>query len=1422
MKKNKSGVEFAIVRTLPLPFTGDFNYVANKNTLEITNNNLVQYKDISSNDLQLLKMRMSSIIRIQCLVRIIKSKKRVNILRHIRIKRDKAVLVIQCYLRLKHSIKRVNKLRKDKSDLETFIFQTKKSIVIQSLYRGFVMRGIVIDRERKKVLKLLNDWGSGHTNRLLNRPDMLDFLSQGLIRNSIKMCTTPARPIKNLPDLKLIKQFQIQIIERQNTTEYEHKSIQNDYSSIYYERRLMESEDVRSIYIDRCEKFLKEALLSKQRSKLAELKRIKDQERRTRQNKENANIISSMNEEEIRQRSDRENMFCEDYRQHRINCLFIAMKTNRKGTNRALMAQEDVYMSKIMQNEALLIDKSNFLELGLEKVRKIKQIADIQGGKRFGSNLLERNERAWKKDKNSKYCKYSDIIIEEPTVIQLDSFDTKILNMIYNNNNSIKIPMLIKENNNNNIISNQLLTKFYFSMKDNDKLKYEKLKLLKNIRKSRQLSYRALCYSLALFEKCHLKLSQLRKELRSTKIKTRGDRKLKLSIATQYENTLIPLRNDIIQSIASFNEFLYYEIIAFVELFSSVSIGGKEINEFNNNQDKYDPDILDWPLFYNLKFDVKYPSSIPIKSCEHDENSKITIKVKPIIKFLDNKNFINADVDFFEELNTFENDASPSSAINNSATRPYSYSNSDRPGSTETDARPHTYDSPNKLPPNEPSPVRNSSPSRPGNKFAIERPASKGSPKMSVLDKVKLHHNNSPDRPNSNDIDRGLNSINGSGSKIRKRPKTFSNNSRPKSKEDKRPNTFNSVEEKPIVEEVPIVEEIIEEKKREFDIPGFKIYLEQDVGKYDFISWAREVKLWVPTVINWFDSIELLWRTKNKFQNVSSLQRFQWLSNPIMDISINNLFDADVTNLIRSSDIFSLYELNLLRSDVTLELVNDDIDNSINKVTFSSSQLDALIGRHQASLSSLYILYNESINSNVDKSINDINECVQFEEMNNIIKRASTLHKNLTKNNTNKNLNTTTKIEDKTINIYKNKKEIKKLESDRNISIKNNLLIKVGLNVSNKIIKAINEEIEQIKSILNELIKNEYLVIKNNLSDDPSILKPETSSCISICLINLNKLKLGTLIKQNRTLNNWSFSIPAWMYPVSHMGKPSKPEPFWRKILLDPEYININEKDNKIDSVARNFLRHLKRRVSYRKLMLIEQKRVYKLNVEAALVAKSKPPPGFIERILKRDSKITDMIPLANVNESISYKNLCLEIDVLVNAMRRHTSWTTGEEIIYSRVDNKSNKYQPEYEEIMVAGGFNTLITISRIIDNDFINPRGISQVEVINNNDEYVYNNKITSNARTSFSLRPLSQDNYQSFATIQSKNGQKLSENSIKNLRCDPLFELTRVTDFQKELISSLKEQRYDSNYLIVKIQSMWRMSLTYKKLRSKLNVK
>lgn len=1422
MKKSKSSAEFAIIRTLPLPFTGDFNYVAKKNTLEITNNDIVKYKDVSSNDVQLLKLRMISIIRIQCLIRTLKSKKKVNNLRQIRIKRNKAVLVLQCFLRLQYSIKRVNKIRIDKINLELFMFQTKKSIKIQSLYRGYVIRGKVINRERKKVLKLLNGWGCGHTNRLLNRPDMLDFLSQGLIRNSIKMCTLPERPIKNLPSLKLIKKFQNQIIERQNTTEYEHKNIQKNYSSIYCERRLMESEDVRSIFIDRCEKFLKEAYIAEKKAKLDELNRIKDQERRTRQNKENANIISAMNDEEIRQRSDRENMFCEDYRQHRINCHFIAMKTNRKGTNRELMTQEDVYMAKLMQKENLIKQRNNFNELGLEKVRKIKQIADMQGGKRYGSSILERNEKAWKKDKNSKYCKYTDIIVEETTIIQLDSFDTKILNMIYNKHNSIQIPILLKENNNVNVISNQLLTKYYFSMKDIDKIKYKKLNLLKNIRKSRQLSYRALCYSLSLFEKTHLKLTEVRKELRCTKIKTRSDRKLKLSVATHYENTLIPLRKDIIQSIDSFNECLYYEINVFVELFSSVSKGGKEVDEFINNQDKYDSDKLDWPTFYNLKFDVKYPSLKPIKSCKHDEKSKITVQVKPIVKFLENKHVINSDDDFFEKLNNFENEKNSNlTFIDNSPQKPNTYSNSDRPSSKEAVDRPNTYNSPNKISPNKSSPNRIGSPSRPSNKLENEIPASKGSPNMSVLDKIKLQHANSPDRPISSDSDIVLHSMNISDSKVKKRASTYRNSNRPKSKEDKNPNTLNYVEEKPLVEEIPIVEEIIEMKKEPgFVISGFTVYLEQDVGKYDFISWAREVKLWIPTVLKWFDSIELLWRKINKFQNVSSLQRFQWLSNPIMEIPVDNLYDAKVSNLIRSSDIFTLYELHLLRSDVAIELVNDDdcIDKSINKVVFSSNQLDRLIGRHQASLSSLYILYNENIN--VDNTINEINDCIRIEELNNIINRASISYKNLSKSDTSNKLNKTTKIDNSNIFIDKNNEESKKLESDNNFSIKNNLLIKVGLNMNNKIIKAIEEEIDQVKSILNELIINEYLVIKNNLSD-PCVVSPETISNTSICLINLHKLKLGTLIKQNRTLVKWSFYIPSWMYPVAHIGKPSKPEPFWRKMLLDPKYIKINENDYKIDNVARNFLRHLKRRVIYRELMQIEQKRVHKLNLEAALLEKSKPPQGFISRILKPYAKITDMIPLANVNESISYKNLCLEVDVIVNSLRRHNSWTTGEEMMYSRVDNNTKLYEPKYEEIMIAGGFNTLITISRIIDNDYINPRGISQVEVINNNDEYVYNNKITSNARTSFALRPLSQDNYKNFATIMSKNGQKLSEISIKNLRCAPLYELARVMDLQKELISSLKEQRYDSNYLIVKIQSTWRMSLTYKKLKKKLKI-
>lgn len=124
----------------------------------------VKKRDI---DNRLKSLRNASATKIQCLVRCFLSRRRVALRRvERRVAREKrqneAAIRIQSFFRCILACKRVERMRR----IYPEHLRNQAAMLIQRVFRGFLGRGIVLNIERRKLLRFLRNWSRGKTAHL--------------------------------------------------------------------------------------------------------------------------------------------------------------------------------------------------------------------------------------------------------------------------------------------------------------------------------------------------------------------------------------------------------------------------------------------------------------------------------------------------------------------------------------------------------------------------------------------------------------------------------------------------------------------------------------------------------------------------------------------------------------------------------------------------------------------------------------------------------------------------------------------------------------------------------------------------------------------------------------------------------------------------------------------------------------------------------------------------------------------------------------------------------------------------------------------------------------------------------------------------------------------------------------------------------
>jgi hypothetical protein len=117
----------------------------------------------------LFEKKNRNITKIQCLVRCFLSRHRVQRRRlqfqlATELKRNNAALKIQSFFLCIVAKKRVQRMRRLYPDF----IRDRSAILIQKVFRGFLGRAIVLNIERRKLLKFLRSWSRGKTGHLFH------------------------------------------------------------------------------------------------------------------------------------------------------------------------------------------------------------------------------------------------------------------------------------------------------------------------------------------------------------------------------------------------------------------------------------------------------------------------------------------------------------------------------------------------------------------------------------------------------------------------------------------------------------------------------------------------------------------------------------------------------------------------------------------------------------------------------------------------------------------------------------------------------------------------------------------------------------------------------------------------------------------------------------------------------------------------------------------------------------------------------------------------------------------------------------------------------------------------------------------------------------------------------------------------------
>ena len=300
------------------------------------------------------------------------------------------------------------------------------AIKIQKVIRGYLTRGILLNNDRIRLIRLLRDWGYGKVSTLQERKEVQDYNTQGLVRFAAIISATPSRPIKNLPSKHKIRGYINGILIKQKELDSKHIIMKENYLLEHKERELMRHEDSRMKFIYCYEHIIEDYDDRLRRERNEKLKREKEYRLKRQQWQMLQYAADKTNVEEGMRKMERELMFIEDMRMTKIRKLQEEAKINALENDRIRMIKEDMTMRTIHQELSIIEERLQIYKYEAGKVDQARREGRLLYGplaKRYGSSINQRVNRMMMSNQYYGYERYdlnitnglSLIHISEPT-----------------------------------------------------------------------------------------------------------------------------------------------------------------------------------------------------------------------------------------------------------------------------------------------------------------------------------------------------------------------------------------------------------------------------------------------------------------------------------------------------------------------------------------------------------------------------------------------------------------------------------------------------------------------------------------------------------------------------------------------------------------------------------------------------------------------------------------------------------------------------------------------------------------------------------------------------------------------------------------------------------------------------------------------
>eukprot|EP01033_Poteriospumella_lacustris_P001271 gene1271-925_t len=411
--------------------------------------------------------------------------------------------------------------------------RNKAAMLIQRVFRGFLGRGIVLNIERRKLLRFLRNWSRGKTAHLFQISVLQEIDAQATIYTAISFAMLPSKPLRNLPSMKTLRQYRAGLLALHWQIQSRFVARREDKMKRRAEKQQMMYED---LYSHAYESVVKAHILKEKQTAALEEEYRRAQEReaaKRAQYLEQQTMLNLHNKQQLREREEKEILWRKQEIERRDEEWLKAAVQREYDREWEMMTAEDGWAADLRAQAAEHQRQQEFLK---EEATKVHQYLQLR---------MHVDENIRRLLKNRAVLSHLSPLSITDKVLKIDHHHHFFAReeFLYG------VPL-----------------QFKMHLPANNIAQYAHLLEYKHLKRLNRTTFRSLSIALARFKQIHQKLKLLRQEIKEGKF-LRSARKEKLDLASRYEEILFESRQQMIDDGMLLYDSVYYEIRLFLDLF---------------------------------------------------------------------------------------------------------------------------------------------------------------------------------------------------------------------------------------------------------------------------------------------------------------------------------------------------------------------------------------------------------------------------------------------------------------------------------------------------------------------------------------------------------------------------------------------------------------------------------------------------------------------------------------------------------------------------------------------------------------------------------------------------------------------------------------------------------------------------------------